>query len=269
MLPNFLVIGAMKAGTTSLYEYLRHHPQVFMPETKELDFFLERSNWHRGLEWYETQFQAAGGQVAVGEASPNYSKRHDDPGVADRIAATLPGTRLIYIVRHPIARMRSMYRQLVADGIEHRPIEEAFASDPDYVLTSRYAWQLEPFLELLPRDRILVITTEALRDNRETTVARVFDFLGVDSAWSPPRIEREAQRGDQLRVPRRGLQPLGRLPGYQDLLNRSWRLRALHRRITTRAAPKVETTLSPETEASLARTFAQDVAELYQLVDGD
>ncbi|MDQ4058746.1 MAG: sulfotransferase, partial [Actinomycetota bacterium] len=73
--PNFLIIGAMKAGTTSLYHYLRSHPEVFMPAVKELDFFVEDINWRRGLSWYRRQFASAPPEArAVGEASTNYSK---------------------------------------------------------------------------------------------------------------------------------------------------------------------------------------------------
>ena len=268
-MPNFLIIGAMKAGTTSLYEYLRHHPEVFMPETKELDFFIERHNWSRGLAWYESQFAGAGAATAVGEASPNYTKGHDDPDVAARIADTLPDVRLIYLVRHPIERMVSMYRQTVADGVESRPIEEAFDANRDYLRTSMYAWQLEPYLERFPREHILVLTTESLRRKRTATVARVFEFLGVDPSWQPPGLHREAHRSDQLRIPRPGLHRLGELPGYRTLLNRSWRLRDLHHKLTTRPAPPVDTSLTQETEAALARTLAPDVARLYDIVDGD
>ena len=74
MLPNFLVIGAAKAGTTSLYHYLRGHPQVFMSERKELNFFVENDGWVKGTSWYERQFEGAGDAVAVGEATPNNTK---------------------------------------------------------------------------------------------------------------------------------------------------------------------------------------------------
>ncbi|MFQ5523302.1 MAG: sulfotransferase domain-containing protein [Acidimicrobiia bacterium] len=268
-MPSFLIIGAMKTGTTSLYHYLRHHPEVFMPETKELDFFVERRNWKLGIGWYEAQFAEAGAATAVGEASPNYTKRHDDPDVAARIADTLPDVRLIYLVRHPLERMVSMYRQTVADGVEARPIEEAFAANRDYLLTSMYAWQLEPYLERFPQEHILVLTTESLRRQRAATVARVFEFLGVDPSWRPPSLDREVHRGNRLRVPRPGLRRFGELPGYRSLLNRSWRLRNLHQKITTRPAPRIDTTLTPKTEAALTRELAPDVAKLYDLVDGD
>ena len=120
-LPSFLVIGAMKAGTTSLYHYLHAHPQVFMPSIKELDFFVAGGNWGRGLHWYQKQFAGAGpGAVAVGEASTMYTKYPSVDGVPERIAAHLPEVRLVYVVRDPIDRIRSHYRHRVAVGTGDR-----------------------------------------------------------------------------------------------------------------------------------------------------
>ena len=82
MLPTFLVIGAMKGGTTALFKYLSGHPQVFMPECKETAFFVERFGWRRGLGWYEDLFVEAGDAIAVGEASPTYTCTPSLPGVA-------------------------------------------------------------------------------------------------------------------------------------------------------------------------------------------
>jgi hypothetical protein len=74
VLPNFLVTGAAKAGTTSLYRYLRDHPEVFMAQSKELKFFSSKSRWRLGQSWYARQFEAAANAVAVGEASPSYTR---------------------------------------------------------------------------------------------------------------------------------------------------------------------------------------------------
>jgi hypothetical protein len=93
MLPNFVVIGAMKAGTTSLYRYLRAHPQAFMPEAKGLNIVADR-HWGRGLGRYEAQFAGAGGPVAVGEAWPIHAMYPAFAGVADSIAEVLPQVRL-------------------------------------------------------------------------------------------------------------------------------------------------------------------------------
>ncbi len=240
-----------------------------MADPKELDFFVGRSGWLRGRAWYEAHFDGAGSATAVGEASPNYTKRHDDAEVARRISELLPGARLIYVVRHPIERMVSMYRQVVADGLEHRPAAVAFATNSDYVKTSLYAWQLEPYLAAFPPGQLLVITSEALRGRRAATVARVFEFLGVDAAWRPPGLAEESQSSDRLRVARPGAAHLARLPGYRRLLERSWRLRAAHLRLTTRPAPAGDPDLPPHVAARLRDVFAPDVARLYPLVGGE
>jgi hypothetical protein len=102
-LPTFIVIGAMKAGTTSLYHYLREHPQIFMPKAKELDFFAVETTWRRGIDWYAEQFAGAGGdEIARGEASTAYSKYPHYPNVPERIARAIPGCQLIYVVRLPL-----------------------------------------------------------------------------------------------------------------------------------------------------------------------
>ena len=136
MLPTFIVVGAMKAGTTALYRYLDAHPQVFMAEPKEIDFFVDGGTWSEGRAWYEDHFAAAGDALARGESSPNYSKVHIKPGVAERMAAMIPEARIVYLVRHPVERMRSMYLHQVAEGRERRPLSEALADNRDYLRTS-------------------------------------------------------------------------------------------------------------------------------------
>jgi hypothetical protein len=196
-LPNFLIIGAMKAGTTSLYHYLRAHPQIFMPGIKELDFFAEEGNWRRGLGWYAKQFRAAGPTtLAVGEASTVYTKHPNYQGVPERIAAHLPDVRLIYVVRDPIERIRSHYQHRVAVGAEKNPVGRAVLENPTYLNFSRYALQIEQYLPHVPRERILVITSESLRDDRSATITRVYGFLGVAADFVPPTLDREYYRTD-------------------------------------------------------------------------
>jgi Sulfotransferase domain len=180
--PDFIVIGAMKSGTTSLYYYLQAHPEVFMPSIKELDFFTAEMNWKRGWRWYERQFAPAGPQAkAVGEASTTYTKHPEFQGVAKRIATHLPHARLIYIVRHPVERIRSQYQHHVAIGIEKDPLEKAVLRDPSYVDYSRYAMQIEQYLEHFPREQLLIVTSEDLRRDRVGTLGEVYEFVGVDA----------------------------------------------------------------------------------------
>ncbi len=202
-LPNFLIIGAMKAGTTSLYHYLRAHPQVFMSSVKELDFFAHDPNGSRGLDWYRRQFAAAeAGSVAIGEASTIYTKFPRFPGVPERIAAQVPNVRLIYVIRHPIERIRSHYQHQVAVGAERAPFERAVFDDPIYLDYSRYAMQIDQYLPYFPQDRLLVITSEDLRHERLGTVRRVYEFLGVEPDYTPPNLDREFYRsGERVTYP--------------------------------------------------------------------
>src|SRR5437879_3262477 len=96
-LPDLLIVGAMKAGTTSLAAWLRAHPQVFMTEEKELHFFDAR--WARGVDWYHEQFAAAPETVLAGEATPAYMVR---PVFIERMASVVPGARLLVMLRNPV-----------------------------------------------------------------------------------------------------------------------------------------------------------------------
>lgn len=261
MLPNFLVIGAMKAGTTSLHRYLREHPQVFMPEEKELDFFVAEKHWARGRSWYEARFAAADGAVAVGEASPTYAMHPQFPGVADRVAELLPHARLVYSVRHPIERMRSHYLHEVEKGRERAPIGRALVTDRRYLDASRYATQLERYLDHFPAEQVRVITAEQLRDDRSATVRSVLAFLGVD----PDRpgglaLDREYHRTSDKRVRRPLVDAALRVPGTRSLAGLAPRPL---RRLASRGVTAGQPTAIPEgVEARLRAELRDDVARL-------
>src|ERR671923_1441551 len=154
VLPNLIVIGAAKCGTTSLHEYLDAHPEVAMSREKELDFFVEEKSWGRGVEWYERQFADA---PVRGESSPSYTAYPRYRGVPERIRTVVPDAKLVYLVRDPIERIVSHFRhrQVVRPGA----LEDAFA-DPyrreGLVAPSRYWLQLERYLEHFPPEQILV-----------------------------------------------------------------------------------------------------------------
>ena len=197
-LPNFIVIGAMKSGTTSLFHYLQSHPQVFMSPLKEVDFFAAELNWDRGLDWYRRQFSGASPDaVAIGEASTSYSKYPEYGGVPDRIAATLPDVRLIYVVRNPVDRIRSHYQHRSLIGAEREPIERAVLEDPRYVDCSRYAFQIRQYLRVFPQEQLLVVSSEDLRRDRERTIRGIYGFLGVDAGFVSDTLNREFYRTDE------------------------------------------------------------------------
>lgn len=268
MLPNFLIIGAAKAGTTSLYQYVRGHPQAFMPDRKELSFFCAEFNWSRGLDWYQSHFEGAGPALAIGEASPRYTVHPLYQGVPARIAAVMPDVRLVYLVRDPIMRMQSQYLDNVIHGLEKHPVEEALTDNLFYLTSSRYALQLEQYLEHFPRNQILVLRSEDLRSERELTLSRVFDFLQIDPSWRSALFEMEFLSTTGRRVPRR-------------LFHKVW-----YSRVTRRVAPllprsfkdrfRVATstmvhpesaTLSPPFRRHLEDLLREDVRRLYGFMD--
>jgi hypothetical protein len=180
-LPNLLVIGGMKCGTSSLHYYLSLHPEIFMSEEKELCFFAER--WDRGLDWYARQFPSAA--PVRGESSPNYTKYPKLGGVPARIHSVVPDARLVYLVRDPVERIVSHYVDACSWGRERRTLDDAVREPEDnhYVNCSRYAMQLEQYLPYFPQSSILVVTSDDLREHRRETLGRIFGFLDVDARW--------------------------------------------------------------------------------------
>ncbi|MBA2528991.1 MAG: sulfotransferase [Euzebyales bacterium] len=206
-LPNVVVIGAMKCGTSALHRYLDRHPQIAMSAPKELNFFFgpdarrhDRAppghedgrhgpvawaggNWHRGPAWYARHFPA--GVPVRGESSPGYTSP-SHPGVARRMAALIPDTRLVYLVRDPVERAISQYRHHRRDGTETRTLEQALL-DPDsqYVSRGRYHERVAAFLAHFGRERITIVSTEELLTERRTTLRSIARFVGVDEGlWS-------------------------------------------------------------------------------------
>ncbi len=270
-LPNLVVVGGLKCGTTSLHHYLNLHPEVEMSRPKELNFFVAELNWPLGAEWYASHFS---GRASVrGESSPHYTNRPRFEGVAERMRSVVSDARLVYMVRDPIDRMLSHYLHNVGGGYDDRTLADAFA-DPEsaYVTRSRYFFQLEPYLEEFGPERIEIVGREELKRDRPATMRRVFAFLGVDPGFSSTQFEREwetgtAKGGGRFRVMDRAV----RLPGLRAV-DRNFdrlpeRLRWLVERVVhdpgAGAAPKPE--VPPPLRQQLAELFRDDVARLERV----
>jgi hypothetical protein len=188
-LPTFILVGAMKCGTTSLHRYLGAHPQVCVSDPKEPDFFLRRNE--KGLAWYKQCFREPA--QAFGEASTNYTKYPAFRGVPERMHRLLPDVKLLYLVRDPIERAVSHYAHNRVAGRESQSVDEAFrpVDGSHYLQTSRYHFQLSQYLEHYPGERVLVIESERLRADRKSVLREVFSFLGVDPAVEASAFEEE------------------------------------------------------------------------------
>lgn len=264
--PNFMIIGAMKSGTTSLYRYLSDHPQIFMSETKELDFFVAEKNWPLGPEWYAANFADAGDAVAVGEASTNYSKHPAFAGVPQRIASMLPDVRLIYVVRHPIERMRSQY--LMMFDREREPFEHALLRNPHYLNLSRYAMQIERYLERFPREQLLVIPSEDLLTNRRETLRKVHVFLGVDPSLVPPSVDTEFYRSSEWKIRNPLAWKVRSIPGsYRVYHVLPEGVKRVYRRVAVKDVSRIDATIRDELRSRLEDALRDDVRRLYAYMD--
>jgi hypothetical protein len=267
-LPNLVVIGGLKCGTTSLHHYLNLHPEVEMSRPKELNFFVAELNWPLGPDWYASHFS---GRASVrGESSPHYTNRPRFEGVAERMRSVVGDARIVYMVRDPIDRMLSHYLHNVGGGYDDRTLADAFA-DPEsaYVTRSRYFFQLEPYLEEFGPERIEIVGREELKRDRPATMRRVFAFLGVDPDFSSTQFEREWETGTAKGRGRfRLMDRAVRLPGLRAVDRNFDRLPEPLRWLVERvvhdpgagAAPKPE--VPPPLRQRLADLFRDDVARL-------
>jgi hypothetical protein len=217
-LPDFLILGAQKAGTTSLYEYLSEHPDVVPAAKKEVHYF--DLNAHRSLNWYRGHFplRSRPGQLRLrltGEATPYYLFH---PRAPFRVSEALPHVKLIVLLRHPVARAYSAHNHEVALGWETLPFEEALAREPHrlageeermlrepryasyahghyaYLERGRYARQIRRWMQYFPREGFLFLKAEELFADPASVYARVLDFLGLppfdDVEFSPRNVRR-------------------------------------------------------------------------------
>jgi hypothetical protein len=245
-LPDFIVVGAQKAGTTALYAYLRWHPGITGPSWKEVSFFDR--HWWRGESWYRGQFPLRAGARLVGEASPSYLFH---PLAPERARSLVPAAKLIALVRNPVDRAYSQYQHEVALGREPLSFEDALAAEEErtrgetdrlladprafsrawwdhtYAARGRYAEQLERWLAVYPREQLLVVSTEELGEKPAETYAAILAFLGAaphdleeyprvfDREYEPMRADTRVRLAASFAGPNRRLEELlGRSLGW-------------------------------------------------------
>lgn len=181
-LPDFLIIGAMKAGTTSLYRDLLTNPAVFMPPTKEPNTLCnDRVLTDPGRREYAELFKAARPDQICGEASTAYTKMPTYTGVPQRAHAVLgPQLKLIYLVRNPLQRTISHHHHAFSYGRAARSIDEAVRSDPAFIQYSCYAMQVEPWLATFSPDNLRIILFEEYIRDRPRTIESLSTFLGLE-----------------------------------------------------------------------------------------
>lgn len=271
-LPTFLIIGAAKAGTTSLWKYCDEHPQVFMSRVKECNFFS------RGdpeievpgrpprfaittLDEYQHLFDDVRDEIAIGEASPEYLRSPQAPG---RIEALLPGVKIVASLREPASRAYSGYLMHVRQGRESANLHEAFRPGSRRLTAGMYFKPLKRYYDLFGRDRIHVCLFDDLDRAPAGVMAALFRFLAVDDTFEPDvrtkhnvgALARAEWIGSNIVAPisSRGLGQ--RLPRWVERLGR---------RLLLQPTPGCP----PELLARLRHAYRDDVLDLQDLIRRD
>jgi hypothetical protein len=225
---DFIVIGAGKSGTTSLWEHLRWHPQIWMPPGKEEPFFSEDRRYARGLPWLMREvFAPAPAGAVLGKATPHYMSGTEDapPQIcAARIAATIPDVKLVALLRDPVDRAVSQHRHAMRRSAHPRPFEDVAVlllepaqlhaarneahSASRYVVNGEYGRILAAYAAAFPREQLLVMFTDELAEDPAGVLDRVCDFIGVEG-FHPEGLEVRHHKGASTqRVPQAAMDDL-------------------------------------------------------------
>ena len=268
-LPDFVVIGVMKAGSTTLFRWLDEHPGVRMPADKEPQFFSDERAWRRGPAWYASLFADVPAGLRTGEASVAYADPRTADVVVPRLLGTLPDAALVCLLRDPATRLRSHYRHEVLRGRETKPLAAAVVEPANaYVARSSYGAVLRPWLAAAA-DRLLVVVSEELFAD-ETTWPGVLDHLGLRPAPKPTRAHNSTEGKAAFSPVMRRLWDFGLVESVGRRVPRPPRaVRGLARRALlrdpSRFAPLLTSADEPLPDV-VAERLASEVAEAERLL---
>jgi hypothetical protein len=294
-MPNFLIIGAAKCGTTSIWHQLEQHPQIFIHPKKQLNFFAfeDEDVDFRGpgrrdsalhsittIEAYRAQFDGVTNEVAVGEASNLYLY---EPKAAERIQYYLPEVKLVAILRHPAERAYSRFLHLVREGREQitdfaRALDEEetrirdhWWPDFHYLHVGLYHAQLKRYFDLFPHDQIKIYLYEDLKSDPLGVMQDLFRFLGVDDTFMPDTTIRYNASGiPKNRVLHSSLEKLRQVrPVVERFLPEALRQRLLRIAVDINNHNLTKPRLSREVRARLVEGYREDTLRLQHLLQRD
>jgi hypothetical protein len=267
--PTFLFIGADRCGSKTLHQFFRQHRACYVPPIAD-PYFFDR-HYDRGLDWYGSLFAAAPSTArAIGEFSHDYIHSAE---AARRIAADLPGVKLLATLRHPVDRAFSSYASAVSAGVLHGSFEQELENTPMLIGNSMYADKLDVYLEHFPREQMKVLLFDDLEADPRAFAAEAFEFLGLE-------VDDEIDFGQQLSVLSKSRWPLAgaatklganvlRKLGWVNLLGRlksNPQFRALfYKPYAASDRPEV----ADETRRRLNKVFAPQIDRLEKLLGRD
>lgn len=261
MAPDFIIVGAMKAGTSTLHAQLARQPGIFMSSPKEPNFFSDDDQYKRGTIWYQSLFESASTSDLCGESSTHYTKLPTYPNTIERMADLLPGIKLVYIIRDPIDRLISHYIHDWTENLLHDPIDQAVETFRPLIDYGRYSMQVRPYLEAFGPENVKVVFFERMRRDPAALLEEVAQHIGYSGRvrWYAD-IARENVSSKRLRK-----------SSWRDVIVDAPILSDIRRYAVPRAARewvkslwqmKKRPGLSNETIVRLREIFDEDLAEL-------
>ncbi len=207
MSPHFIVIGAMKCGTTTLAAQLGAQRGIFMTDPKEPQYFSDDAIFAQGPDWYAGLFSGAAEGDVRGEASTHYTKRPELPKTVERMTAALPQVRLIYMIRDPMVRLVSHYVHEWSQGVLSQPLAASLDAHTPLVDYGRYGWQVAPFIEAYGRDAVLLTSLERVTADPDRELARVAAHIGHPGpvAWADDNEAENVSAKRSRKLPLHGL----------------------------------------------------------------
>lgn len=262
--PDFLIIGAMKCGTSTLQAQLAAQASIFMTTPKEPNFFSDDPNYAKGMDWYSALYADAAPHDLKGEASTHYTKRPTWPDTVTRLQAAVPDPRLIYMIRNPVQRCVSHYIHDWSEGRLTMPLDAAIKEVPAIVAYSQYAMQIAPFIDAFGADRILLTSLEALKRDGAGELARIGAFIGLKqpATWQETIKAQNVSAKRMRKLPFQGLLIDNTVA---RTLRRALVPKALRSRIREARTMDVRPTLGDAARATLEATFLRDRAALARI----
>ena len=272
--PKFMIIGAAKSGTTSLYTYLLRHPRLFLPTLKEPEFFSRQQIFDRGFQWYEGLFEGLPAGALSGEASTTYTRWPHTLDAPHLIHQHTSASKFIYLLRNPVDRAYSHYCHHMRTGVT-MTFEQALERDEIYFDCGDYMRQIERYLRFFEPSSIEIVFNEDLRAQPAVVLNRLQEFLEVDTQDLASAGPVARNRGDDDHFLRyKTTKQIRRIPGMSKLIDRipkqlrqrtfdAVRSTGFARRIAQQhQVPK----LLPETCRDLAQRYAPSVKKLEEFV---